>query len=289
MKKISVLLAVLVLSVICLVACGKNDEKVINVCASDVPHAEILEGYVKEELKKKGYTLKVTVLDWTQQNDAVANGDYDANYFQHQPYLDTYNGKVKLALACKVHYEPLGIYKGSGKVNDLKDGTTFEICNDVSNGIRAFQLLVNKGVITADEAPYNDAGDEFDFSEGWNASKDKWSNGTVTVTLVEESLLVASKGDYDFACLPCNTAYTGNVTKVDLVTKEDDPNQVANKANGLAVRVEDYKNDAAYKAKIDALVEVLVSAGLSEYFDTKYLGAMTCDNSTQIDLRAAIK
>ncbi|MGN1062263.1 MAG: MetQ/NlpA family ABC transporter substrate-binding protein, partial [Candidatus Scatosoma sp.] len=93
-------------------AAGCASDKKITVCASEVPHAEVLNGVVKEELKKKGYTLEVTVLDWTIQNDSVANGDYDANYFQHVPYLETYEGKVELFAACKVHYEPLGIYYG---------------------------------------------------------------------------------------------------------------------------------------------------------------------------------
>ena len=65
--------------------CSRGADKTIYVCASGVPHAEVLRGAVKAELEKKGYTLKITELDWTMQNDAVAGGDYDANYFQHLP------------------------------------------------------------------------------------------------------------------------------------------------------------------------------------------------------------
>ena len=61
--------------------CSRGADKTIYVCASGVPHAEVLRGAVKAELEKKGYTLKITELDWTMQNDAVAGGDYDANYF----------------------------------------------------------------------------------------------------------------------------------------------------------------------------------------------------------------
>ena len=93
-----------------LAACG--DSKTIKVCASEVPHAEVLNGVVKDILKEKGYTLKVTVIDWTVQNDSVSKGDYDANYFQHVPYLETYTGTPELFAVCKVHYEPLGIYYG---------------------------------------------------------------------------------------------------------------------------------------------------------------------------------
>ena len=98
--------------------CG-NSDKVIKVCASELPHADILENSVADILAEKGYTLKVYVLDWTIQNDSVATKDYDANYFQHIPYLETYTGTVSLFASCKVHYEPLGIYGGKLKSLDV--------------------------------------------------------------------------------------------------------------------------------------------------------------------------
>ena len=85
---------VLVFSLCFTTGCQDNS-KVINVCASELPHADILENAVAPILKEKGYTLKVTVLDWTIQNDSVANKDYDANYFQHVPYLELFEGDVK--------------------------------------------------------------------------------------------------------------------------------------------------------------------------------------------------
>ena len=246
---------------------------------------------VKSELAGRGYTLKVTVLDWTMQNDAVANGDYDANYFQHVPYLETYTGKTKLFASCKVHYEPLGIYYGkAANGTAVTDGKTFEICDDVSNAIRAFQLLEQKGIISkvteGENYPVNDAGDGLNMG---SASK-TWTsvNGNVKVTLVAENLLVSSMGDYDFALLPCNTAYTGKISSDKRAAVEDDPEQVAGKANVIAARLNDYKNNADYKAKIDALTDVMLSEEVAEFFAKKYLGAMTCDSSTQIDLRGKI-
>lgn len=271
--------------------CAGGSSKVISVCASDTPHAEVLNGVVKSELAGRGYTLKVTVLDWTMQNDAVANGDYDANYFQHVPYLETYTGKTKLFASCKVHYEPLGIYCGKAAAGSaVTDGKTFEICDDVSNAIRAFQLLERKGVISkateGENYPVNDAGDGLDMG---SASK-TWTsvNGNVKVTLVAENLLVSSMGDYDFALLPCNTAYTGKISSDKRAAVEDDPGQVAGKANVIAARLNDYKNNADYKAKIDALTDVMLSEEVADFFAKKYLGAMTCDSSTQIDLRGKI-
>jgi len=280
MKKIVLTVALFLIS-LTLIGC-KSNKKTINVCASDIPHAEILENCVKPLLKEKGYELKVTILDWSIQNDSVANKDYDANYFQHVPYLETYNGKVELMATCKVHYEPLGIYYGKTTKTSVGAGT-YCICNDVSNAIRAFELLVNKGVISEETEksnfPFN--GDTLTFTG------DKWtsSDKTVSVSLISEELLVSSMSDYDYACLPCNTALTGKVGSEKRVAKEDDPNQVSLKANVLACRKADYNNDKEYKEKIDVLTEILLSKEVSDYFNSKYNGVITCDSSSQIDLR----
>lgn len=292
MKKIITALLAATLCFTAVIASGcssKNNEKTINVCASDVPHAEVLNGIVKSELKKEGYELKVTILDWTMQNDSVAEGDYDANYFQHVPYLETYKGSTKLFASCKVHYEPLGIYYGkAAKGTPVTSGKSFEICNDVSNAIRAFNLLEAKGVIVkADEGsnyPVKDNGEELNF-EG-----NRWTSASsgVTVTLIPENLLVPSRNDYDFACLPCNTAYTGKVSSEQRADVESDPEQVVGRANVIAARLNDYKTNATYKAKIDALTKVMLSKAVSDYFEEKYLGSMICNETTQIDLRSTI-
>jgi D-methionine transport system substrate-binding protein len=266
---------VLVFSLCFTTGCQDNS-KVINVCASELPHADILENAVAPILKEKGYTLKVTVLDWTIQNDSVANKDYDANYFQHVPYLELFEGDVKLFAAAKVHYEPLGIYQGKS-TGALATGKTFAICNDESNALRALELLKAKGVI--ENLPIDAEGKLTITGSNWT------SDNGVTVTLIAEELLVASMADYDFVCLPCNTALTGNVDTTKQVAKEDDPELVAGKANIIAARVDDYKNDETYKAKIDVLTDAVLSKAVADYVNEKWGGAITCDSSSQIDLR----
>ena len=276
-------LRVLGLSLVCLLglaSCGKNNDFEITVCASSKPHAEVLEEAVKPILKEKGYELKVTVLDWTIQNEAVANKDYDANYFQHIPYLESGDQKDQLVASCKVHYEPLGIYRGKS-TGELSSGKTFSICNDTSNAIRALELLKAKGVIST--LPVNEQKDALTFNTN------TWTDGNVTVTLISEELLAQTRTDYDFACLPCNTAITGNISKEYQVAKEDDPAQVSLKANILAVRKDDYLNNETYKKKIDIITDALLSTTTSTYINDKYLGAITCDSSSQIDLRSLIK
>ena len=278
MKKLfNILLVILVcLTVGFSTSCKGGSDKVIKVCASELPHADVLENCVAPILKEQGYELKVYVLDWTIQNDAVATGDYDANYFQHIPYLETYEGSVELFASCKVHYEPLSIYQGKS-TGSLETGKSFAICNDESNAVRAFELLQAKGVLS--EIPVTEDG-KLTFTGA------KWtSSDGIEVTLIAEELLVASMPDYDFVCLPCNTAYTGNVPQSKRVAFEDEPEQVIAKANVLAARLADYNSNEVYKAKIDALTEALLSEVVSQYVNEKYNGAITCDSSSQIDLR----
>lgn len=253
----------------------KQNKKIIKVCASELPHADILENCVAPLLDKEGYTLKVYVLDWTLQNEAVASKDYDANYFQHIPYLETYEGNTPLFATCKVHYEPLGIYQGKNNLA-LEEGKTFAICNDESNAIRALELLYEKNII--DELPV--VNDKLTFSSS------KWtsSNG-IKVTLIEESLLVATMADYDFVCLPSNTAYTGNVSNDRRVAQEDNQDLITQKANVLAARLDDYNSSLDYKAKIDVLTNALLSEEVANYILTKYDGSIICNQYSQIDLR----
>ncbi len=274
MKKI-VIIILLCLFGLTSTGCFSQD-KTIRVCASELPHADVLNNCVREILKLKGYKLEVSVLDWTLQNDGVANKDYDANYFQHIPYLETYSGKTSLFATCKVHYEPLGIYYGKEK-KELLEGKSFEICNDESNAVRALKLLQEKGVLK--EAPITNDGKLAFTGSTWISDND------IKITLISEELLVSSINDYDFALLPCNTAYTGNVSSSRLVDKEDNQTLILENANVIAARQNDYLEDSVYKKKIDVLTEAMLSKEVREYIQKKYDGKITCDEKTQIDLR----
>ena len=123
----------------------------LQVAATPVPHAEILE-FVKPVLAEQGITLEVKVFtDYVQPNVQVSEGRLDANFFQHQPYLDEFNAAkgTKLVSVAGIHIEPFGAY--SRKVTslaDLKQGAQVAIPNDATNGGRALLLLQNAGVLT---------------------------------------------------------------------------------------------------------------------------------------------
>ncbi|MDN3295300.1 MetQ/NlpA family ABC transporter substrate-binding protein [Streptomyces ficellus] len=132
---------------------GKADaSKPLVVAASPTPHADILT-FVKDNLAKKaGLTLEVKEFtDYVLPNTATQQGQVDANYFQHKPYLDDFNKKngTTIVPVVNVHLEPLGLY--SKKLKDLKDlkaGQTVAVPNDTTNGGRALKLLADNGVIT---------------------------------------------------------------------------------------------------------------------------------------------
>ena len=116
-KKVIALIAVAALSVSALTGCGSKgaDDKTIKVAATAVPHAEILEA-AKPLLEEQGYTLEVQVFDdYVQPNEVVESGEFDANYFQHIPYLESFNEEkgTHLVNAGGIHYEPFGLYPGT--------------------------------------------------------------------------------------------------------------------------------------------------------------------------------
>lgn len=133
------------------VALSAHAAETLTVAATPVPHAEILE-FVKPALAAQGVDLKVKVFtDYVQPNVQVAEKRLDANFFQHQPYLDEFN-KAKgthLVSVARVHLEPLGAYSSKYKtLAELPDGANVVIPNDATNGGRALLLLASKGLIT---------------------------------------------------------------------------------------------------------------------------------------------
>ncbi len=276
MKKLSTLL---LLSSFFLAGCGSSDSsKTITIAASEIPHAEILNDAVKPLLKEKGYSLEVTILDWTLQNDGVYNNDYDANYFQHRPYLQQYDSSsstysedyvyTKVFPVATVHFEPLRIYAGKKSASEFessKKSATYEICSDVSNEIRALDLLVSSGVITS-----------YQTDENGNPI-----NLPSNIRAIDENMLVASLQDYDYAVLPTNSALTGHLNGDPSLPVENDSVKDL-RANVVAANVSKYKSDSVYKTKIDVLADCLLSSEVDSYIQAKYSGVIS---TAQKDLR----
>jgi D-methionine transport system substrate-binding protein len=268
-KNLSVALTLLA-SVAALGGCSQTSDKTITICASELPHAKILNEAFAPILTADGYTLKVTVLDWTLQNEAVASGDYDANYFQHVPYLETYTGSVALSAACKIHYEKLCLYASGKDANKtLDDGESIELVNDVSNIERALLFLQSYGYLTVKASDYvSGAFANFDVTKPNDYVT--WSGGytACTLTCLQESSLCASLPDYDFGIIPGNTAMTGlgsaYASQIVLSEKATDAT-IAAKANIIAVKTSNLED-----AKTKELVKVAGEASVAAYIASTF-------------------
>ena len=156
MKKTIAIVLSLILCLGLLAGCGKSaaDDKTITVAASPTPHAEIL-AVAKEVLAKEGWILEITEYsDYVIPNNVVEEGEIDANYFQHVPYLSTFNAEngTHLVSVAMIHYEPFGIYAGQkNAIADLAEGDKIAIPNDGSNRARALLLLEQEGIIALKE------------------------------------------------------------------------------------------------------------------------------------------
>ena len=273
MKKLLFTLPLFALSA-ALFACGGNNEKTITIAASELPHAKILNEAIKPVLKDKGYDLKVTVLEWTQQNPAVARGEYDANYFQHLPYLNTYNAEAsednQLQMVVKVHFEKLCLYASDLNHKTLQNGDTIEIVNDVSNIERALLLLQDHGVIDAISPSCYDGDGTFTFNTSNPNSQVTFAAAysNCKITCIQESNLAVSLPDYDFGVIPGNAALTGlgNDYASRIVFGEKvDEDILSLRANGVAVRKKDAKSD-----KSKALVEAFASDSVKNYIASTF-------------------
>lgn len=240
------------------------DLEVIKVAASATPHAEILE-QAKEALKDKGYDLQVTVFDdYVQPNEVVESGDFDANYFQHIPYLNSFNEEhgTHLVDAGDIHYEPFGIYPGTKKtLDEVAEGDVIAIPNDTTNEARALLLLQDNGLLKLKdgvglEATVNDITENpynLDFEE---------LEAAQVARVVNEVAYVVLNGNYAL-----EAGYS--VAKDSIAYESTDSVAAETYVNIIAVE-EGHENDA----KIKALVEVLKSDDIKKFIEDNYDGAV---------------
>ena len=267
MKKIIALLVTGIITTTMLAGCGGaggSDAKTITVAASATPHAEILE-QAKPLLEAKGYELKVTIFDdYVQPNNVVESEEFDANYFQHIPYLNEFNEEqgTHLVNAGGIHYEPFGIYAGTkSDLSQLADGDEIAVPNDTTNEARALLLLEANGVLTLKEgagltATVNDI--------------ESYNKQIKIVELAAESVKDAIP-DAAFVVLNGNYALEAglSVGKDALAYELQDSEAAATYVNVIAVK-EGHENDD----KIKALVEVLKSDDIVNYINDTYDGAV---------------
>ncbi len=251
---------VLVLGLILLVNGWVAAAGLLKVGATPVPHAEILE-FVKPLLVERGIELEIIVFnDYVQPNLAVAEGELDANYFQHVPYLETFrqDHHLNLDYLATVHIEPLGLYSQKiSKIDDLTGGAVIALPNDPTNEGRALHLLQANGLIKIDPA-VGLAATPLDIVE--NPLKLEFRE-------LEAAQLPRVLADVDGAIINTNYALPAGLVPLKdalLIEGSDSPY-----ANILTVRGEDVQNE-----NLRILAEILVSDEVEEFIIQNYEGAI---------------
>lgn len=260
------LVATLLLSSLGLVGCGNTDEKTIRIGASPTPHADILTNVVKGLLADEGYTLEIVEYnDYVLPNISLENGELDANYFQHNLYLEDFNATrgTHLKAVAQVHYEPFGVYCGkySGGISDLPNGAKVLVPNDGTNEARALFLLQNSGLITLKDGITPSTATKLDI-----AANPK----NLEIVEVEAAQAATSLQDADIAVINGNYAILHNLKIADAIATEDATDEnVKSYVNVIAVKAGTENSD-----KIKALVKAIGSDEVKQYIAQHYSGAV---------------
>lgn len=236
----------------------------ITVAASATPHAEILET-AKGILAEQGWDLQVTVFDdYILPNEVVESGEFDANYFQHIPYMENNNAEkgTHIVNAGGIHYEPFGIYPGTKTdLTKLEKGDVIAVPNDTTNEARALQLLADNGIITLKDGVGLEATVK-DITENPYNLKIEELEAAQVARIAPEVAFVVLNGNY--------ALQAGFSVGKDAVAYEKSDSEAARTyVNVIAV-----KEGNEESAGIKALVEVLKSDAVKKYIEDTYDGAV---------------
>ncbi|WP_311514999.1 MetQ/NlpA family ABC transporter substrate-binding protein [Oligella urethralis] len=232
----------------------------LSIAVTPVPHAEILE-HIKPALKEAGVDLDIKVFtDYVQPNQQVADGQIDANFFQHKPYLDSFNKErgTDLVSVGLVHVEPFGAYsKKIDNIENLKEGARVAIPNDPSNGARALLLLEKNGLIKLKD-PENLLATSRDVSENPKQLK---------FTELEAATLARVLDDVDLALINTNYAIEAGLNPLEdalIIEGSESPY-----ANLVAVKAGNEKD-----GRVEKLLKALQSEDVKKFIADKYKGAV---------------
>lgn len=243
---------------------GAEEDKTITVAASPTPHAEILEA-ARPILEEKGWTLEVSEFDdYILPNEVVESGEIDANYFQHVPYLESFNEEkgTHLVDAGDIHYEPFGIYPGQkSSLDELEEGDVIAVPNDTTNEARALLLLQDNGIITLEEGA------------GLTATVNEIVDNPYGIEIqeLEAAQVPRVVDEVAFAVMNGNYALNAgfSVAKDSIAYEASDSEAAKTYVNIIAVKEGNENNEG-----IQALVEVLKSDDIKDFINETYDGAV---------------
>ena len=267
-KRFSILAAVLVLSLGILAACGggggdDSADKTIKVAASPTPHAEILNS-ISEALAADGWTLEVVEFDdYVQPNVATTDGDVDANYLQHVPYLDQYNEEngTDLVPVANMHYEKMAIYAGTkDSLDAVEAGDKVGVPNDATNEARALKVLEEQGLIKLKEGA-SETATVTDIEE--------YPKGELEIVELEAASIPASLPDLAFGVINANYAIQADIMDKVVAVEGTDEAQEDTYVNIIVVNAGNENSE-----KIQALVNALHSDATKAFIEETFNGAV---------------
>ena len=239
----------------------EKELETIKVGACITPHAEILNA-VKKDLAEKGYNLEVVEYnDYVLPNTALENGELDANYFQHKPYLDDFNTEngTHIVGVANVHFEPLGIYAGkTASLDKLQEGAEVAVPNDTTNEARALLLLEQEGLIKLKE----------DVGLQATVLDIKENPLNLKINELEAAQVARAISDVDIACINGNYAIEAGLDEA-IALESAESKAAETYANLIAVREGDEE-----LAKTKALVEAVLSDEVRDFINENYKGAV---------------
>ena len=245
-------------------AAATETKGTITVAASATPHAEILAA-AKPILAEQGWDLEVTEFDdYVLPNEVVESGEMDANYFQHVPYLDSFNEEkgTHLVEVGEIHYEPFGIYPGTkASLDEIADGDTIAVPNDTTNEARALLLLQDNGIITLKDGAGLTATVN-DIAENPHNVKIEELAAESVARVADEVAYVVLNGNYALQA-------GFSVSKDSLAYEKSDSEAAKTYVNVVVVKEGNEDNEG-----VKALVDVLKSDEIKNFINEKYDGAV---------------
>lgn len=243
---------------------GAGENQVITVAASATPHAEILEA-AAPLLEEKGWTLEVTIFDdYILPNEVVESEEINANYFQHIPYLNSFNEEngTHIVNAGGIHYEPFGIYPGTKvSLDEIEEGDVIALPNDTTNEARALLLLEANGLLTLKENAGLEATIQDIVENPYNIEFEELAAEQVA-RVKEEVAFVVLNGNY--------ALQAGFSVGKDAIAYETADSEAAKTYVNLIGVKEGHENDEGIKA----LIEVLTSDEIKQFINETYDGSV---------------
>ena len=269
-KKVVSVLLVMAMAGTVLAGCGGSSDESQNSSDGDSPEekgvvkigirADMVDQLeaVRDEIEGLGYTVDERVFDDSVQPDvALAEGSLDMNWYQHEPYLESYNaenGTDLVMIEPKTFYPLFAMYSDKwDSVEEIPDGATIGLCNDATNQARGLNMLQDQGLITLDDSVENPT--MYDVAENPHDFQ---------FIEAEMSVLPQSLADADAICLAAGHMVNAGLPADNYLCQSDDNDTYA---VGFAVRAEDA--DAEWAKEI---AEVVQCDDLAEYFKTEKEG-----------------